>query len=109
MATLSKKVTETVKRYKDINVVKVDNENVSKGWNTLMSKASTPYVPLARDVVRFTWFTQLERQIRGISQIPNVGVAGRAYRHLTGHWKAGSVRATLKKLCFGISGRLLSL
>ena len=97
LATRSNEVMEsTAKKYKNVDVVKVDDEKLSKGWNTLMSKASTPYVLLARDVVHFTWLTQLERQIRVVSQVPNVGVAGGAYRNLSGHWKAGCVQTTLK-------------
>ncbi|KAJ7378949.1 hypothetical protein OS493_019647 [Desmophyllum pertusum] len=99
---------EAAKKY-NIDVVKVDNGKVGKGWNTLIKKVSTPYVLVARDVFHFTWLTQLERQIRVVSQIPNVGVAGGAYRNFSGHWKAGCVQTMLKKLCPGIPGRLLSL
>ncbi|XP_078368935.1 uncharacterized protein LOC144652753 [Oculina patagonica] len=96
LATRSNEVMETAKKYKNVDVVMVDVEKTSKGWNALMDKASTPYVLLARDVVHFTWLTQIERQIRVVSQIPNVGVAGGAYRNLSGHWKAGCVQTTLK-------------
>jgi len=61
LATRSDQVLETAKKYKNVDGVKVDDVKVSKGWNILMSKASTPYVRLARDVVHFTWLTQIER------------------------------------------------
>ncbi|XP_078359839.1 uncharacterized protein LOC144644262 isoform X1 [Oculina patagonica] len=96
LATRSNEVTETAKRFKNIDVVKVDHANLGKGWNMLISKVSTPYVLVARDVFHFTWLTQIERQIRVISQIPNVEVAGGAYRDLSGHWKAGCVQTKLK-------------
>ena len=96
LATRSNNVMETAKKYKNINVFKVDDGKLSKGWNMLISKASTPYVLVARDVFHFSWLTQLERQIRVISQIPNVGVVGGAYRNLSGHWKAGCVQTKLK-------------
>lgn len=96
LATRSDQVLETAKKYKNVDGVKVDDVKVSKGWNILMSKASTPYVLLARDVVHFTWLTQIERQIRVISQTPDVGVVGGSYRNLSGHWKAGCMQTTLK-------------
>ncbi|KAJ7379240.1 hypothetical protein OS493_017749 [Desmophyllum pertusum] len=96
LATGSNEVMEDAKKYKNIDVVKVDDAKLGKGWNTLISKVSTPYVLVARDVFHFTWLTQLERQIRVVSQIPNVGVAGGAYRNFSGHWKAGCVQTTLK-------------
>ena len=96
LATRSDQVLETAKKYKNVDGVKVDDSKVSKGWNVLMSKASTPYVLLARDVVHFTWLTQIERQIRVISQTPDVGVVGGSYRNLSGHWKAGCMQTTLR-------------
>ncbi|KAJ7377364.1 hypothetical protein OS493_029723 [Desmophyllum pertusum] len=96
LATRSNEVMEAAKKYKNIDVVKVDDAKLGKGWNTLISKVSTPYVLVARDVFHFTWLTQLERQIRVVSQVPNVGVAGGAYRNLSGHWNAGCVQTTLK-------------
>ncbi|XP_078344658.1 uncharacterized protein LOC144630206 [Oculina patagonica] len=96
LATQSNNVVEAAKNYKNVDVVKVDDGKLSKGWNMLISKVSTPYVLVARDVFHFTWLTQLERQIRVISQIPNVGVVGGAYRNLSGHWKAGCVQTKLK-------------
>ncbi|KAJ7360029.1 hypothetical protein OS493_019119 [Desmophyllum pertusum] len=101
LATRSNEVMEAAKKYNNIDVVKVDDVKVSKGWNTLMSKASTPYVLIARDVVHFTWLTQVERQIRVVSQTPNVAVAGGAYRNLSGHWKAGCVQTTLNNYVLG--------
>ena len=89
-------VLEAAKKYKNVDVVKIDEAKVAKGWNTLVSKASTPYVLVARDLFHFTWLTQLERQIRVVSQIPNVGVAGGSYRNFSGHWKAGCVQTTIK-------------
>ena len=96
LATRSKEVMEAAKKYKNVDVIKIDEAKVAKGWNTLVSKASTPYVLVARDLFHFTWLTQLERQIRVVSQIPNVGVAGGSYRNFSGHWKAGCVQTTLK-------------
>ena len=96
LATRSNEIMETAKKYQNINVFKVDDGKLSKSWNMLISKSSTPYVLVARDVFHFTWLTQLERQIRVVSQIPNVGVVGGAYRNLSGHWKAGCVQTKLK-------------
>ncbi|KAL9984857.1 hypothetical protein ACROYT_G007197 [Oculina patagonica] len=96
MATRTNEVMETAKKYKNVDAVKVDDAQLGKGWNMLISKVSTPYVLVARDVFHFTWLTQIERQIRVISQIPNVGVAGGAYRNFSGHWKAGCVQTKLK-------------
>ena len=62
----------------------------------LISRVSAPYVLVARDVFHFTWLTQLERQIRVISQIPDVGVVGGVYRDLSGKGKAGCVQTKLK-------------
>ena len=93
MATHSNEVMEAAKKYNNIDVVKVEDVkvHVSKGWNAMTSKASTPYVLIARDLVHLTFVTQLERQIRMVSQILNVRVAGGAFRNLSGHWKAGCV------------------
>ena len=96
LATRSNKTKDMAKRYKNIDVVKVDGAKLSKEWNKLVTKVSTPYVLVARDVFHFTWLTQLERQIRVVSQIPNVEVAGGSYRNFSGHWKAGCVQTTLK-------------
>ncbi|KAJ7379239.1 hypothetical protein OS493_017748 [Desmophyllum pertusum] len=96
LATRSNEVMEDAKKYKNIDVVKVDDAKLGKGWNTLISKVSTPYVLIARDVFHFTWLTQLERQIRVVSQIPNVGVVGGAYRNYSGHWKVGCAQTTIK-------------
>ncbi len=96
LATRSNEVMETAKRFKNIDVVKVDHANLGKGWNMLIRRVSTPYVLVARDVFHFTWLTQIERQIRVISRIPNVGVVGGAYRDIFGHWKAGCVQTKLK-------------
>ena len=96
LATRSDQVLETAKKYKNVDAVKIDDSKVSKGWNILMSKASTPYVLLARDVFHFTWLAQIERQIRVISQTPDVGVVGGSFRNVSGHWKAGCMQTTLK-------------
>ncbi|XP_022780782.1 uncharacterized protein LOC111322013 [Stylophora pistillata] len=96
LATSSNNVREAVEKYENVDVVWIDKAHVVKGWNTLAGKASTPYVLIARDVFHFTWLTQLERQIRVISQIPHVGVAGGSYRNFSGHWKAGCVQTTMK-------------
>ena len=96
LATRSNEVMVTAKKYKNVNVIKVYDTKQSKGWNTLRSKVSTRYVLVARDIYHFTWLTQLERQLRVVSQIPNVAVAGGAYRNVSGHWKAGCVQTKLK-------------
>ncbi|RMX37274.1 hypothetical protein pdam_00023103, partial [Pocillopora damicornis] len=95
VATRSDDIIEMAKEYENIDVVKVDDTNAAKVWNMLKAKASTPYVLVARDVVHFSWFTQIERQIRVVSQIPNVKVAGGAFRNISGHWKAGCVQTKL--------------
>ena len=96
LATRSNEIKKMTKSYKNIHAVKVNDTNLGKGWNMLVRKVSTPYVLVARDVFHFTWLTQLERQIRVVSQTPNVGVAGGSYRNFSGHWKAGCVQTTLK-------------
>ena len=96
LATRSDQVVEAAKRYNNIDAFKADDTKLGKSWNTLTRKVSTPYVLVARDVFHFTWLTQLERQIRVVSQIPNVGVAGGSYRNFSGHWKAGCVQTTMK-------------
>ena len=96
LATRSNQIMDMAKSYKNIDVMKVDDGNLGKGWNMLIRKVSTPYVLVARDVFHFTWLTQLERQIRVVSQIANVGVAGGSYRNFSGHWKAGCVQTTMK-------------
>ena len=96
LTTRSDQVIEAAKRCNNIDAFKVDDTKLGKSWNTLIRKVSTPYVLVARDVFHFTWLTQLERQIRVVSQIPNVGVAGGSYRNFTGHWKAGCVQTTMK-------------
>ena len=95
VATQSDDIVETAKRFKNIDAVKVNDTKVAKVWNTLKTKASTPYMLIARDVVHFSWLTQVERQIRVISQIPNVKVAGGAYRNISGQWKAGCEQTKL--------------
>ena len=96
LATGSDNVIKATRNYKNVDVVLIDKAQVAKGWNILVRKASTPYVLVARDVFHFTWLTQLERQIRVISQIPHVEVAGGSYRNFSGHWKAGCVQTTMK-------------
>ena len=96
LATRSNEVMLTAKKYKNVDVMKMYDPKPSKGWNALRSKVSTPYVLVARDIFHFTWLTQLERQIRVVSQTPNVAVVGGAYRNLSGHWKAGCVQTKLK-------------
>ena len=96
LATRSNQVIKAARRYNNVDAVKIYDGNLGKGWNMLIRKVSTPYVLVARDVFHFTWLTQLERQIRVVSQIPNVGVAGGSYRNFSGHWKAGCVQTTMK-------------
>lgn len=96
LATGSDSVMKTARNYQNVNVVVIDKAHVAKGWNALVRKASTPYVLIARDVFHFTWLTQLERQIRVVSQLPYVEVAGGSYRNFSGHWKAGCVQTTMK-------------
>ena len=96
LATRSKEVMEISKKYKNVDVTKMYDTKQSKGWNTLRSKVSTPYLLVTRDIYHFTWLTQLERQIRVVSQIPNVVAAGGAYRNVSGHWNAGCVQTKLK-------------
>ena len=96
LATRSNQVIEAAKSYNNIDAFKVYDTKLGKSWNTLIRKVATPYVLVARDVFHLTWLTQLERQIRVVSQIPNVGVAGGSYRNFSGHWKAGCVQTTMK-------------
>ena len=96
LATQSNKIMDMTKRYKYVDVMKASDAKLGEGWNKLIRKVSTPYVLVARDVLHFTWLTQLERQIRVGSQIPNVGVSGGSYRNFSGHWKASCVQTTLK-------------
>ena len=96
LATGSNAMKMVAEKYNNINVVKLDDTKLSKAWNTLITRTTTPYVLVARDIFHFTWLTQLERQIRVVSQIPNVAVAGGAYRNLSGHWKVGCVQTKLK-------------
>ena len=96
LATRSGQTMDMAKRYKNIEVMKVDEANLGKGWNMLIRKVSTPYVLVARDVFHFTWLSQLERQIRVVSQIPNVVAVGGSYRNYSGHWKTGCVQTTMK-------------
>jgi len=96
LATQSDAIMDMAKTYKNIDVMKASDANLGEGWNRLIKNVFTPYVLVARDVFHFTWLTQLERQIRVVSQIPNVGVAGGSYRNFSGHWKAGCVQTTLK-------------
>lgn len=95
VATRSNDIVEMAQKYENIDVVKVDDTTEATVWNTLKGKASTSYVLVARDVVHFSWLTQIERQIRVVSQIPNVKVAGGAFRNISGHWKAGCVQTKL--------------
>jgi len=96
LATRSTEMKRDPEKYNNIDVIRLDDTKLSKAWNTLITRTSTPYVLVARDIFHFTWLTQLERQIRVVSQIPNVAVAGGAYRNVSGHWKAGCVQTKLK-------------
>ena len=96
LATRSNSVMEATKSYKNVDAHMVNDTKVSKGWNLLISKVSTPYVLVARNVLHFTWLTQLQRQIRVISQIRDVGVVGGAYRDTSGHWKASCVQTQIR-------------
>ena len=96
LATRSEQVIEAAKRYNNIHASKVDDTKLGKRWNMLIRKVSTPYVLIARDVFHFTWLTQLERQIRVVSQIPNVVAVGGSYRNYSGHWKVGCVQTAMK-------------
>jgi len=96
LATQSDEIMDMAKTYKNIDVMKASDANLGEGWNRLIKNVFTPYVLVARDVFHFTWLTQLERQIRVVSQIPNVGVADGSYRNFSGHWIAGCVQTTLK-------------
>jgi hypothetical protein len=99
LATTSNDLEEYSKKYKNVNVVVIsdkERKTLGRTWNVLISKASTPYVLIARDVVHFSWLSQLERQIRVVSEVPKVGVAGGSYRNLSGHWQMGCFQTTLK-------------
>ena len=96
LATRSNEIKLVAEKYHNVDVAKLDGTKRNKAWNTLVTRTSTPYVLVARDIYHFTWLTQLERQIRVVSQIPNVAVAGGAYRNVSGHWNAGCVQTKLK-------------
>lgn len=97
LATQRKYLKEYSKKYKNVDVVVVSNsERSARTWNLLISKASTPYVVIAKDVVHFSWLCQLERQIRVVSEVPKIGVAGGSFRNLSGHWQMGCYQTTLK-------------
>ena len=96
LATRSNEMKVLAEKYNNVDVVKLDDRKLSKAWNTIITRTSTPYVLVARDIYHFTWLTQLERQIRVVSQIPNVVAAGGAYRNVSGHWNAGCMQTKLK-------------
>lgn len=65
-------------------------------WNLLIEEVTTPYVLIARDLSHFNAYSRLERQIYMISASGAIGVAGGAYRNLTGHWKVGCYQTDVK-------------
>jgi hypothetical protein len=65
-------------------------------WNILVEEATTPYVLVARDLSHFNTFSRLERQIYMISVSDFIGVAGGAFRNLTGHWKVGCYQTDIR-------------
>ncbi|XP_069696438.1 uncharacterized protein [Periplaneta americana] len=65
-------------------------------WNLLMRQVKTPYVLIAKDLSHFNAYARLERQIYMISVSDYVGVAGGAFRNLTGHWKVGCYQTDIR-------------
>lgn len=65
-------------------------------WNVLIQEVTTPYVLIARDLSHFNAYSRLERQIYMISVSDFIGVAGGAFRNLTGHWKVGCYQTDIK-------------
>jgi len=65
-------------------------------WNTLVEEVTTPYVLVARDLSHFNAYSRLERQIYMISASDFIGVAGGAFRNLTGHWKVGCYQTGIR-------------
>lgn len=65
-------------------------------WNLLTEEVTTPYVLVARDLSHFNAYARLERQIYMISTSDAIGVAGGAYRNLTGHWKVGCYQTDIR-------------
>ena len=90
------KVTEIAKKYKNIKVVEAEEKDTSgKAWNKLVAGSGTPYVLIGRDFSHFSWLAQLERQVRVISSLPKVKVAGGSFRNTSGHWQAGCYQRKL--------------
>jgi hypothetical protein len=72
-------------------------------WNLLTEQARTPYVLIARDLSNFNAYSRLERQIYMISASDAIGVAGGAFRNLTGHWKVGCYQTDIRNYFLRIS------
>ena len=89
-------IADVAKDYSNIKVSEVDEQTTSgKVWNDLVASAATPYVLIGRDFSHFSWLALLERQVRVISVVPNVKVAGGSFRNTTGHWQVGCYQRKL--------------
>ena len=87
---------KSVRKYTNMKVIEMEVKTTSgKAWNILVASARTPYVLIGRDLSHFSWLVQLERQIRVISSIPQVKVAGGSFRNTTGHWQVGCYQTKL--------------
>ena len=97
--TYGHKIYRYAKNDGRIQVINVDPRLLSTPgviWNRLARDVITPYVLVARDLSHFNTFSRLERQIYMISISDYVGVAGGAFRNLTGHWKVGCYQTEIK-------------
>lgn len=99
LAVPQKYKVDEVKVSKNVNFLRLSVKGHRKAggiWNILVRKASTPYVLIARDVIHFSWLSQLRRQIRIVSEVPNVGVAGGSHRNSSGRWKMDCYQSTIR-------------
>lgn len=98
LASSSNQTVQLAKKFNDIQLIPFGKESVSAGkvWNKVLKIVKTPYTLIARDIIYFNSYARLERQIRVINSIPSIGVAGGAFRNLTGHWKVGCHQSEIK-------------
>ena len=54
LATTSNEMKLVAEKYHNIDVVKLDDTKLSKAWNKLITRTTTPYVLVARDIYHFT-------------------------------------------------------
>ena len=64
-------------------------------WNTLVERATTEYVLVARQIEHFQWYVLLERMVRILSEL-GVKAVGGAIRTPDGHWAMGCQQTRLR-------------